>query len=105
MERAVIARRMMNQMQTIALHDKLKGICSTVNGKAIYIEGYSDERVHKEIGETAYSINSIINLRRVMFGDLPKKAKVPSIPDLLARIEALEAWAAARPVASFVKDD
>jgi len=93
-------RKTMTHVQAVALGEKLRTICETKCGVAVYAEGWDDARVVREMGD-AYSDVSVRNLRAAMFGPLPKPSKPASIAELQARIERLEEWAAQRPVQGF----
>jgi hypothetical protein len=90
----------MNQLQTIALSDKLREVCKMLDGGAVYAEGWSDEHVLKIMG-SAYNLQNVASLRRVMFGNIKGKSRDVTIQELVARIEHLESWASERPVQRF----
>lgn len=94
------SRKQMTHLEIVALAEKLRAVCSTVNGMAKYAEGWSDERVSSEFPDLKPS--NVSSLRNTMFGTLyvPQKAKME---DLLARLELLEEWAAKRPVEPYLK--
>lgn len=96
----------LSQIQTIRLAEKLKEVCAAKDGIAVYSEGWDDANVIKALGPE-YNLNNVMNLRKLLFGDLApkKKTKAATLAELQARIEALETWAAARPVQRFVRKD
>lgn len=94
----------LNALQTIKLGDQLRQVCSSVGGYSVYSEGWDDEKVAKAMGDE-YVANNVASLRRVLFGEMPPRRKPPTLQQLQQRIEALEEWAAARPVVPFREKD
>lgn len=88
----------LDHREIVSLSKSLEKHCSKGNdGFAVYSEGYDDERIAKEnsvtTGNVAYLRNAIIGRLRA-----PKGQDTTNIE---ARIAALEAWAAGRPVDPF----
>lgn len=96
--------RKMTHFQAVLLGEELKKHCKTVDGMAVYDEGYDDRKVAALV-DANMSHLSVAGLRRAMFGDLKMgRPGEPNIKELLKRIEALEAWAATRPVQPFKRN-
>lgn len=85
----------LKQADVIALADFLRKVAKSENGVCIYDDGYNDQKVAHELSCT---VNNVAGMRRAILGDLPK---VVGGNDIIRRLEALEAWAAARPVQPF----
>lgn len=67
-------RSMLKQGQVLELYVKLKPVCASVDGFAVYAEGYSDARVAEEFGCTPANV---AGLRNRMIGRIrPKPADV-----------------------------
>ena len=61
----------LTSLQLIKLSQTLQKVCSTVNGKAVYGEGWSDIKVLETMGQE-YVLNNVKNLRKHMFGEISK---------------------------------
>ena len=84
----------LKQFETVKLSDLLRKHCTTVNGFAVYEEGWNDQRIVKEL-EAQFKINetNVGNLRRVMIGVFPPSEKTggkASNVELIRRLEAAE---------------
>ena len=78
----------------IALGERLKAVCQKIDGFAVYETGWDDARIAAELSVT---ITNVRGLREKIIG-LVRPARPGTIEK---RLEALETWAAARPVAPF----
>lgn len=95
----------------IKLVDKIRQHCINIDGFAVYEDGWSDEKIFEAMkDEFTLTIHNVAGARRMAVGRFKKTApdievKAGSVADLRQRIEALEKWAAARPVEPFRKGD
>lgn len=90
------------------LGDLLRQHCETKDGFAVYSNGWDDtlmlELVKEKHPDMKVNVNNVAGLRKALMGNVraPRGNKV-TVETLLARIEALEVWAGARPVQGFKK--
>lgn len=90
------------QADMVRLADFLRSVCKEVDGVAVYPPGWDDDKVVAALsGQIKLNKNNVAGLRKSLIGNLPDRSPDPSLADLKARIEKLEAWAAARPVVPF----
>ena len=83
--------------QIIAINDKLREVCDSVDGYALYRPGWNDESVAKAVipdfnGSGAHVVAKI---RRDNYGNFKRAVPEPrfvSTGDLAARIGAVERW-------------
>jgi len=101
-------KNMLKQNQLFRLGDLLRQHCSSVDGFAVYSDGWSDEQVVETLkGEFSLTVSNVAGLRKSLLGKFPPSTESggnASNASLMRRIEALEKWAAARPVASFKRE-
>jgi hypothetical protein len=100
-------RTMLKQADLFKLGDLLRQHCKTENGFAVYSEGKDDAEILKLMNEAHPDLrinhSNVAGLRKSLFGNLRSAPDKVTMQHLLDRIEALEAWAAARPVQGFKK--
>jgi hypothetical protein len=92
----------LNGADTVKMADIIRAHCKLVDGRAVYDEDWSDQRVIEEMSGRA-NLNNVQNLRRQLVGDVRPKNGPDQLAELELRIEELERWAAARPVQPFRK--
>jgi len=96
-----MAKSVLKHPDIVRLGELIKANCvRQADGTAAYKDGWDDERIVKEM-EGKANITNVIHLRKGLIGDIVKPTKPGSITDIMARLEALETWAAARPVQGF----
>ncbi len=98
----------LKQTQLFRLGDLLRKHCSSVDGFAVYADGWSDEQIVEALkGEFAITVNNVAGLRKTLLGKFPPSTETGgscSSAALLRRIEALEKWASERPVQPFKRE-
>jgi hypothetical protein len=77
----------------VQLGELIKAHCTRQpDGTARYSDGWNDERI-VEAMQGRINIGHASRLRRALIGDFVKQPKRNTLPDLIARVEALERWA------------
>ena len=73
-ERKKMTKSMLSRPDLFWLGDLMRKHCASVNGFAVYEEGWSDERLLKELIDAGRlgSINNVRNLRLDLIGDIKK---------------------------------
>lgn len=91
----------LKQLETIELADRLRTVChKTEDGMASYEFGWDDQKLAKSMGVT---IANVQGMRIRLVGRLKEESSAITNTNMNKRLEALEAWAAARPTAPFKK--
>ncbi len=89
-----MATQRIKHTDVVKIGDVLRAHCIGEAGRAIYEDNWNDARVAEVAG---VGVHSVAYMRQAMMGRLT----APRAITLEARIAALEAWAAARPVEPF----
>lgn len=89
----------LKQLETIELADKLRTVChKTEDGMANYEFGWDDQKLAESLNLT---ISNVQGMRLRLIGKTKSETTTITNTHILKRLEALEAWASARPVAPF----
>jgi hypothetical protein len=91
-ETATGTRKHLNLAQQVKLVDLLRQHCSSVDGCAVYHDGWDDMHILFEMGDGC-GLSSVKHTRRTLMGELRKPTGSPTLDDLARRVEALEQWA------------
>jgi hypothetical protein len=90
----------LTQLRTVELADKLRAVCHKAeDGLAQYEFGWDDHKLANNLGISPHNVQSI--RLRLIGRTRAETVGTTTTTHLLKRIEALEAWAKARPVAPF----
>jgi hypothetical protein len=100
-----MTKNALTHKELIFAADLLRQYCTCINERAVYATGWDDNKIFAELKTTIPGITlvNIQGLRRKLIGEI-KFAPNPNsnqLHNLLSRLGALEAWAAARPVSPY----